>query len=196
MERDVAARAAEDAVRRERRRVARELHDGLAPELAFIVRRARASENGRELAIAAERALLESRRAISALRRDGPEPLHRALADGLADLSLRLGRTIDVDLLPSRDVLPAQRDALVAIAREAVANAVRHAKAENVRVELNGVGRVYLRVSDDGVGFDAQEHGGDGFGLVGMRERAEAIGAILTVSSRAGGGTSIEVVLE
>jgi signal transduction histidine kinase len=195
LERDVAARAAADAVRRERRRIARELHDGLAQELAFILRRARSSENGRELAIAAERALLESRRAIATLRRDGPEPLHRALADGLAELALRLGRTIDVDLLPSREVPPNQCEALVAIAREAVANAVRHAKADTVRVELNGVDRVCLRITDDGVGFDVGRFDGDGFGLAGMRERAQAIGASFEVSSRPGGGTAIEVVL-
>jgi signal transduction histidine kinase len=195
LERDVSERARTDAVRHERRRLARELHDGLAQELAFIVRRARASENGHELAAAAERALLESRRVITALRRDGPEPLHRALADGLADLQLRLGKPIDVDLLPSRDVRPEQQDALVAIAREAVASAVRYGKAENVRVELNGVSRVHLRVLDDGMELDAREHGGDGSGLEGMRKRAEAVGADLRVSPRAGGGTSIDVVL-
>jgi signal transduction histidine kinase len=195
LERDVAARGVASAVRHERHRVARELHDGLAQDLAFILRRARAADDGGELANAAERALLESRQAIAGLRRDGTQPLHRALADVVQELGIRLGKPIDVNILPSRDVLPDQRDALVAIAREAVVNAVRHAEAGLVRVELNGVNRVYLRVSDDGVGFEAAEVQHRGFGLLGMRERAEAIGATLRVSSRVGGGTEVEVVL-
>jgi signal transduction histidine kinase len=195
LERDVTGRLAADAVRRERRRIARELHDGLAQDLAFILRRARATGDGGELAKAAERALLESRQAITKLRREGPEPLHRALADALDELGMRLGATFEVDLVPSRDVLPEQRDALVAIAREAVANAVRHAAARHVWIELNGVDRVYLRVMDDGVGFDPTQTEGGGFGLMGMRERAEAVGATLRISSRVGGGTEVEVVL-
>jgi signal transduction histidine kinase len=195
LERDIAARTAASAVRLERRRIARELHDGLAQDLAYILRRARASKDGGELATAAERALLASRHAITALRHDGSVPLHRALAEAIDDLAMRLGTKIDVNLLPSRDVLPEQREALVAIAREAVANAVRHARAHRVEVSLNGVDRVYLRVSDDGAGFDPAHVDDQGFGLLGMRERAEAIGATLRVSSRSGVGTDVEVVL-
>jgi signal transduction histidine kinase len=195
LERDVAARGVASAVRRERRRVARELHDGLAQDLAFILRRARASDDGGELATAAERALMGSRQAIAALRHDGLDPLHRVLADAVQEVGIRFGKPIDANILPSRDVLPDQRDALVAIAREAVVNAIRHAEARHVRVELNGFNRVYLRVSDDGVGFDMTHGDRGGFGLVGMRERAEAIGATLRVSSRVGGGTDVEVVL-
>jgi len=91
----------------------------------------------------------------------------------------------------------AVRDDVYSIGREALVNAFRHSNASNIEVELD-YGNHYLRVlvRDDGCGIDAHvlESGRDGhWGLSGMRERAERIGAKLKVFSRTGAGTEVEL---
>ena len=73
-------------------------------------------------------------------------------------------------------------------------NAARHGGAQTVQVELmNGDGTI-LRVRDDGNGFDVRAtEGGAGFGLVSMRERINAVGGEISVTSKLGAGTLIEV---
>ncbi len=85
--------------------------------------------------------------------------------------------------------------ALYRIAQEAMANVVRHASATRVDVLLEHRGdRVLMMVEDDGVGFEPdQAKGGDHFGLLGMKERAEALGGTLTVESTPGAGTTVVV---
>ena len=195
----------EAAVLDERRRIARELHDGLAQELSFIVgRAARALEqdprsaNTRQIASAAERALDESRRVIATLTRPLDEPLEIVLARAVKDVADRVGTIAALSIDPGVEVTPDVREALVRIAREAVTNAARHGRAGLVRVELDNGDGVRLRIADDGGGFDvtAPRHRSDGgFGLVSMSERAQAIGAAFRVDSRRGAGTTIEVRL-
>jgi signal transduction histidine kinase len=196
----------EAAVLQERRRIARDLHDGLAQELAFIVRRAaRALQQepnspiARQLVSAAERALDESRRVIAALTRPLDEPLDVVLAQAVKDVADRVGTIAALALDRGVRVTPDTREALVRIAREAVTNAARHGQAGIVRVELeDGNGHRLLRISDDGYGFDPSSVQGTrsgGFGLVSMAERAQAVGAVLRVDSRVGVGTTVEVEL-
>ncbi len=80
---------------------------------------------------------------------------------------------------------------------EAVTNAVRHGNADEVTVELSNGDGIRLCVVDGGTGFDPSEAGrpGHGFGLTSMRERAEALGGRLTIDSRPGAGTRVEVSL-
>jgi signal transduction histidine kinase len=189
----------------ERRRVARDLHDGLAQELAYIVRRAHrardsagAAEDLERIAAAAERAIVDSRLAIAALTRPIDEPLDVALAQALEEVAGRTGASIDLHLTPGIDVGVDAKEALIRIAAEAVGNAARHASAGSIRVQLTNGPPLRLRVTDDGVGFDPDEVAlatAGRFGLQSMRQRAAAIEARLEVSSRPGGGTSIEVVL-
>ncbi|MER3453314.1 MAG: sensor histidine kinase, partial [Acidimicrobiia bacterium] len=84
------------------------------------------------------------------------------------------------------------------ICQEAITNAERHAAAGRICVRWVCDGRrALLEVSDDGRGFDVQEVArSDAYGLVGMRERADAIGAALTVTSAPGGGTTVRCLLE
>ncbi|HEX6701901.1 MAG TPA: ATP-binding protein [Gaiellaceae bacterium] len=194
---------AEHAVFEERRRLARELHDGLAQELGFIATRARALEEEtggpvvRVVASAAERALDESRRAIVALTSSGDEPLEAAVAQAAEEVAGRVGARVRLELDRDVRVPSPTREALVRIVREAVSNAARHGHADAIRVELwNGDG-TRLRVVDDGVGFDVDdpEASDGGFGLVSMRERARAVGGELTIESTPNVGTSVEVVL-
>jgi signal transduction histidine kinase len=192
------------AIAQERRRLARELHDGLAQDLWFLVTQTRllALRHGELNGLAAleqtsQRALEESRLAIGALARPGSEPLDAALEAVVADLSDRLGTSVRLHVGGNVAVEPATRDALVRIVREAITNAIRHGGATTVSVELEGGAGLRLRVVDDGRGFevDGPAPRRSGFGLVSMRERAEALGGRLTVASRPGEGTHVELVL-
>jgi signal transduction histidine kinase len=188
------------AVLEERRRIARDLHDGLAQELAFILRRAKRAREAdpvaAQVAAAAERALADARRAIAALTRPLKEPLDIVLGQELEEIADRFGQKVVLDLEPNVHVDPAVREGLVRIAREAVSNAAVHGRASTVRVELWNGRRIRLTIADDGVGFApsaaALSHG---FGIVSMRERARALDADFRLASAPGGGTEIEVML-
>jgi len=197
-------RVADVAVLEERRRMARDLHDGLAQELAFASTQARAlaetSEHptrARLVAAAAERALDESRRAIAALTRPLDEPLEVTVAQAAEEVCGRFDMALALDVQPGLEASAERREALLRILREAVANAARHSSASEVRVRLRGEGGLSLRVEDDGAGFDTENlsHLSGRFGLVSMRERAEALGGTFTLVSRLEGGTSVEVTL-
>lgn len=194
--------AARRAVVQERRRIARDLHDGLAQELAFIAahapRLAAESEDpaASRLAEAAASALDESRLAIASLAHEPEEPLGRALARAAERIASRAGGVVRVDLQDGVEVEPAVRSDLLRIVREATTNAVRHGGASEVLVSLTGGETVVLRIADDGVGFQADDGGEgpySGFGLTSMRERAERAGGRLRVRSDPGCGTVIEV---
>jgi signal transduction histidine kinase len=192
----------EAAASGERRRIARDLHDGLAQELAFVVGQTRSlvEQTGEagpfaHIAAAAERALDESRTAIAALSRNVDEPLDAALAQAAEDVAGRTGTHIRFDLEPGIRVAPDLREDLARIVREAVSNAARHGEAENVSVALSNTDVIRVRVVDDGKGFDPGEPRRRGFGLTSMRERAETCGGVLNITSQPGGGTEIEVIL-
>jgi signal transduction histidine kinase len=193
---------AETAATGERRRIARDLHDGLAQELAFIVGQTRSlvERSGEEgpfshIAAAAERALDESRTAIAALSRKVDDPLDVALAQAAEDVAARTGAHIRFDLTPGIQVAPEVREDLARIVREAVSNAARHGEASNVTVALSNTDGIRVSVTDDGRGFDPDAPRRRGFGLTSMRERAELRGATVVVQSRPGEGTKVEVVL-
>jgi signal transduction histidine kinase len=193
---------AEAAATGERRRIARDLHDGLAQELAFIVGQTRSlveksGEDGpfANIAAAAERALDESRTAIAALSRNVDDPLDVALAQAAEDVAARTGAHIRFDLQPGIHVAPEVREDLARIVREAVSNAARHGEASHVIVALSNTDGIRVSVTDDGKGFDLEAPRRRGFGLTSMRERAEMRGATVSVESRPGAGTKVEVVL-
>jgi len=98
---------------------------------------------------------------------------------------------------PSLPLRPSVRDEVYSVGREALVNAFRHSEAANIEVELEyAPDQLRVLVRDDGCGIDPQvlQSGRDGhWGLSGMRERAERIGAKLKVLSRAGGGTEVEL---
>jgi signal transduction histidine kinase len=190
------------AVLEERRRIARDLHDGLAQELAFIGRNLRSLDGDdptvARVSASAARALSESRLAIAALTKPLNEPLEIALAQAARDTANREGTDIDLILSPGIELDYRRRDALIRIACEAISNAARHGGASLVRVELQNGRQVHLHVSDDGRGFDPESltPGREGgFGLTSMRERAHAFGGAFEVRSRPGGGTQVDVAL-
>ena len=184
------------AVDAERRRLARELHDGVVQELGYI-----RSEAARvvdpppagavaRIGAAADRALDEARRAISALASSPDEGLASAVRRAASEVGDRYDVPVSLSLDEAVTVAPPAREALVRIAREAVANAARHAGAPAVSVTL-APGR--LCVEDEGRGFDPAHGRHGGFGLTSMRERAEAIDALVRIDSRPGRGTRVQV---
>jgi signal transduction histidine kinase len=187
----VATRAAEG----ERRRIARDLHDGIAQELAFIRRRAArltGQADAEDIVVAADRALLDSRWAIEHLRRAVDEPLDRVLARHAVVIAARTGVNVTFTTSGSASVGPEVSEALARILGEAVTNS-RHGNATRVHVELS-CDPLRLRVSDDGTGFDTTARA-PGFGLGGMQERAALVGAELSVRSRPDAGTEVAVEL-
>jgi len=193
--REATAAVAAGAAARERRRIARDLHDGVAQELAFIRRRAArlaGDPDAEQIVVAAERALLDSRWAIEHLSRPPDQPLERVLARHAAVIAARTGVAVTFSTSGSVDVGPVVSEALERILGEAVANA-RHGNASVVHVELT-TDPLRLSVVDDGSGFDTSTSS-PGFGLGGMRERAALVGAELSVRSDPGTGTEVAVEL-
>lgn len=192
------------AVAEERNRIAREIHDTLAQDLAAILTYARMGQSSaaanaeapyfEDIAALATSSLAEARRSLQALRPpalDGKN-LAQALADTARNLAAGTGAEIAVRAELARDPPPEAEAELLRIAKEAIGNALRHGGARRVEVELRGGGgEVVLRVKDDGAGFDPAAAVA-GYGLVGMRERAAALGGTLAVTSGPGGGTTIE----
>jgi signal transduction histidine kinase len=190
---------AEAAVHRERRRIARELHDGLAQELAFISGHARrfagsdGSDLARHLARAAERALDESRLAITTLTRPVDAPLDASIAQAAEDVAYRAGVRVELDLAEGVEARESVHDALARIVREAITNAARHGGAQAVAIRLTADDGVRLTIEDNGAGLigDATP----GFGLLSMRERAEGLGGTLNLSRGTERGMRVEVWL-
>jgi signal transduction histidine kinase len=186
----------------ERRRLARDVHDGLAQEISFIARNVRLlREHGAEPQLvdrilrAVARAQEESRRVVGALAALPDQSLDQALAQAVQEAAQRYGASVDMELASGISLSPREKEAVVRIASEAVANAAEHSGAEVLRIYLERADAgMRLGVEDDGSGFD-EEQPRSGFGLVTMRERAEALGGKLRIDSRRGAGTKVELEL-
>ena len=193
----------------ERARVAQALHDTLfqgfasSSMLLHVVADEIADEGARsKLARVLQRMnriIDEGRESVSGLRvPDGDEDLESALARDAEHFKGE--RQIDVRLAVKgnpRPLHPLARDAVYQISREALANTFRHARAKRVEVEIEySRGELTVRVRDDGRGIAPPivDEGRPGhFGLPGMRERAEQMGAVLRLWSREGAGTEVEI---
>jgi signal transduction histidine kinase len=206
--RDFAARQVRlkaDEAAAERQRLARDLHDGIAQELAFIATQARLAQHVSgeqwiaDITNAADRALAESRGALRVLTNSSTSPAEILVA-AAEDVAQRAGAGVrfecddDLSELSSAET----RDALVRIVREAVTNAVRHGQATMVTLRLHyGKDGLRLTIADDGIGFDPSgvtTHE-SGLGLASMTARAVALGGRLHVDSQPGAGTSVELAL-
>jgi signal transduction histidine kinase len=189
----------------ERRRMARDMHDGLAQELAFIASHSqRLSHSGEDAATAAhlrsaaERALHDSRTTIAVLSASEELPLDQLIVRTVDSFRSRFGVDIELDLQADVIVSDEWRNALLRILHEALNNAVRHGSAQRILVILgedaNGPS---LRIVDDGSGFDvpAAVNAGRGLGLSSMQERAGLLGGALRIVSTPGAGTVVEVGL-
>lgn len=193
------------AVAEERNRLAREIHDTLAQDLAAILTYARqglaaTAEPERsapifeDIAALATGSLAEARRSLQALRPPALDDrqLSQALEEVAHSLAAARGAEATVRADLAREPGPAAAAELLRIAKEALGNALRHGGARRVEVELmEEGGELVLRVRDDGAGFDPQAPS-TGYGLLGMRERAAALGGRLVIASAPGSGATVE----
>jgi signal transduction histidine kinase len=110
------------------------------------------------------------------------------------EFSRHTGVPSKVQVMGSLDLLnDGQRTCIYRVVQEALTNCARHAKAHNVLVSVSTEdGNIDVIVRDDGIGFNAA-HAGGGLGLLGMRERVQALDGHLDISSRAQAGTTIRV---
>ncbi len=199
----------------ERVRVSREIHDTLLQSLVGLALQLDAISNDVDNVPSKTRAhfvhlrkqieeyIREARQSIWNLR--SPSLNRGNLAAALRDAGEHVtsGRHTQFALTVSgtpRQCPPKIEQHLLRIGREAVTNAVRHARANEVRVHLGyDEGSIVLRVSDDGRGFEvprigAQE-GLSHYGLIGMKERADEVGGAMTISSSANHGTELTTVV-
>jgi signal transduction histidine kinase len=196
---------ARDALRAERQRIARDLHDGLAQDLAFIATQSQrfGVDGGQEhpVTVAARRALAISRSTIvdlSASTAPSTERALRTVADELEDrFAVQIGLVLEGGRAAANDLQRTVREEVVRIAREALVNAIRHGGATRLTVvlDLRG-GSALLRVIDNGSGIQWEpDRHAHGFGLASMRSRAASIGGRIVAARRTGGGTEVQVVI-
>jgi signal transduction histidine kinase len=204
------------AVTEERERIAREMHDSLAQVLGYVNAKAQAAETLLEhgqtdRAVAQLHQLGEASRAAYADVREGILGLRTSLGeDGGFTETLRgyleqwqgqSGVAVELLTVPSDrfepGLAPNGEVQLLRIIQEALANVRKHAGATRARVQLVlADNHLEASVEDDGVGFDPEALGRTSlprFGLATMRERAEAVGGTLTISSTPGEGTQVVV---
>ncbi|MCL5995949.1 MAG: sensor histidine kinase, partial [Chloroflexi bacterium] len=203
------------ATSRERVRLSRDLHDTLAHTLAGLVVQANVvaalldedpAAARRELArvqAVAKHGLDETRAAISDLRANMVEDLglSGALQRQVELVAQRAGLQADFEQSGDEPQLDkASAETLFRITQEALNNVERHAHASCLNVTMQQVSfpdpSLTITVQDDGVGFDVSALDDERFGLRGMRERAELIGAHLRVDSAAGAGTRVTINLK
>jgi signal transduction histidine kinase len=208
-------REAERRVQQERLRIAREMHDVLAHTIAAINVQAGVAGDVIDEAPDKARASLQeirrqSRDAIAELKatvgvlREGSTAAPRAPAPGLADIdglietAAGAGVRVEVSVAGPARPLPATVDlSAYRIVQESLTNVVRHAHASEAIVNVRyDPGAVVLQVRDNGTG-DANGTTGDGrgHGLIGMRERAAALGGTLEAGAGPGGGFLVQATL-
>jgi len=198
------------AILEERNRLARDIHDNLAQGFGAILMQLQAAQRegtlpaqaARNIDIAVDLArthMVEARRSVGALRPNVSEGENLSKAiKRLADLGQKTSSIpIDVHL----DELPRFGDGVerevIGIAQEAITNAVRHSRAQRITIRASTVSSIGLRLSvaDDGRGIP-RERSASGFGMTSMQERADRIGASLTIVTAPRSGTEVVLAWE
>jgi two-component system, NarL family, sensor histidine kinase DevS len=196
------------AVLEDRERIAKELHDGVIQTLFAVGMSLQAADTPLadptalhdRLASAVadiDRAIRDLRNFIFGLEPGGlaDRQLDQALRDLVDELRRGCDLAIRVDIDPeSASLLTPHAPNVLQLVREAMSNAIRHADAQTISVELGGDGEALtLAIEDDGSGFDPEGTLGGGRGLRNLRARAEAIGGRLDIESRSERGTTVRL---
>ena len=199
------------AILEERNRLARDIHDNLAQGFGAILMQLQAAQRetsplppvvARSIEVAVELArthMVEARRSVGALRPNvsSGENISKAIKR-VAELAQK-SSDVPIDVL--LDELPRFGDGVerevISIAQEALTNAVRHARAKRITVRASTVRSIGLRISiaDDGRGIP-RERSASGFGMTSMQERADRIGASLTIVTAPRDGTEVVLAWE
>jgi two-component system NarL family sensor kinase len=211
------AAGVEAAATEERNRLAREIHDTLAQELAGLTMQLEVADTmaahqaderlSRAIARAlqlAQSTLIQARRSVLDLRatplerRTLPEALEALLTATEGDTTDRIHFRLEIEGFEAGmpDLPESLEVGLYRIAQQTLANIARHAGASRVTVRLiRAAEQVRLRIEDDGTGFDSSSVPPGRFGLIGMSERARLLGGTLTVESTPERGTAIDVIV-
>src|SRR2546422_8428352 len=207
----LSAQSRQSAVMAERNRMARDIHDTLAQGFTGVIVQLEAVEEAMSrnqverssghldrAGELARESLREARRSVQALR---PQALEeKQLSEALKDLIEKMTRGTTVHakftLQGKRRKLPPEWETnLLRVGQEVLTNVLRHAQASEFKVLLVfDSSEIRLELRDNGCGFNPQRKH-EGFGLQGMRERAEGMGGRLTIQSAAGQGTAIRIIL-
>jgi signal transduction histidine kinase len=202
-------RARQAAVLEERERLARELHDSVAQSLYAVSLHADAAtraltegdaepvgSNLADIRETVQEAQADMRLLLFELRPPllQEQGLAAALQTRLRAVEARAGLATAFEGEDAGRLRPETEQELYRVAQEALNNVLKHAHASRATVRFDvGAGMASLEVVDDGVGFEPALRGGDGYGLPGMRERAERLGGTLRVESAPGAGTRVRV---
>ncbi|WP_242055553.1 PAS domain-containing protein [Nostoc flagelliforme] len=204
-------RAEEASILEERNRMAREIHDTLAQSFTGVIIHARTAANKitvdpqkaqahlAQVQNLAQTGLSEARRSVEALRRPyllENSDLLSAFKHLTSQLESSTGITIMCEAIGIPYLLPSEvENNLLRIGQEALTNALKYAQATEIRVELIYQStQCILRIKDDGQGFAIdRDSSHNGFGLLGMVERADLIRAKIQIQSALGQGTEIAV---
>ncbi len=194
----------------ERRRIARNLHDGLSQELALLALDLKHLEVTRDLEEDLKEHLASLADRLGAMAKQSrhlSHELHPARLEILgfagavralcADFGRFRGQVVDVSIHSHVDKLLSSSMAvgLYRIAQEALQNVASHAQVQRARLEVRTWrGVVWLSIEDEGVGWDP-DHVKPGLGLVSMRERAELLDGELHIETAPGDGTRILVTI-
>ena len=199
------------ALLEERNAIARELHDSLAQSLSYLkiqISRLQTLLGGAEPTPEVRDTVAELREGLSSAYRQLRELLttfrlkmeHPRLEDSLRDTVEEFGKRgrlpVELDCAGWQCALsPNEQIHVMQIVREALNNAVQHARASRIVVQLRGAsgGEAIIGVSDDGVGLPAKPERENHFGLNIMRERARRLGGALELQARTGGGLLVRL---
>lgn len=198
-----------DAQHEERLRISRQLHDHVAHNIAAALQRLALSQAAHETGNRGDdplnmaRELLQSAlgqtRLVSVELRHvvGSDYLHEAV-DKYVHLNPALAPLTRVSSLGTPEHLPVSTsEEIYVIAREALRNAAAHSNASRIRVQFQWTpGNVLIRIEDNGHGFDPGDVKPSSMGLLAMHERADAVGASLTVGRAALSGTVVELHID
>ena len=194
----------------ERTRMAREIHDTIAQGLAAIALQIetalrsvgkdpdRVRERLEQALTTARENLDEARRSVTTLRigATAGKPLAQALAALVREFTSESGIPVAFNVRGSCSLSRTAEGEMFRIAEQTLTNVRQHANARNVNVTLVCTKkRTTMTIEDDGAGFDPRRVSAERHGIVGMRERAELMGATFRISSRAGRGTRVRVAL-
>ena len=207
---DLLARAEELAVLKERMKLAREIHDGLASDLSAVVQMFKYHEHrrhvdptdGDEILLSmrelVEGALRSARDILSTLR--PRQQASRRLVESIRHQVDAFAKTYDVRgvtevLGDDSQLVSEEREAIFQVVRESLTNVRKHSMCSTVLVSLDMRSRPFVvTIEDDGVGIDANatDENSGSFGILGMHERAQLLGGTLDVSNGPMGGARLE----
>jgi signal transduction histidine kinase len=191
----------------EHERLARELHDGAIQKVytagLLVESASRLAKPNTEIGLRLERSVVVLNDAIADLRRNLTELNHPNILQSMepiSDLFLKFGRepyynslvnvSVDLKVSDEKVLSIARTDHVRAIVNDALANVVRHARAKNVKIQVNDLGEhLEISIVDDGVGLPANVQAG--YGLRNMRDRSRLLNGDIKFSSSSNKGTTI-----